>query len=777
LEIEVRLENQKLMDTNVLLIEIGGTTTRLARFDLVNEMIDGIIRFETPNYLTRPHSSPDALLAELIEQIGQQSHNIPNLLVPEFVIAAYPGPVSASGLAARSPTIFGTECRDSFDIRRNIQGLWPSAQIHVLNDLTCSGYFFLHHGHRDFCVLTVGSGIGNKVFLNGLPKVGSSGYYGEIGHLKLTPRSNIVLSGIPRELGELASGRGTVWLAQYWYENFPNDFLDSVLAKEMFSRSGESTGGKALVHAFHSNDLMAHRVVEAAASPLAVTLASMHLGLGIEKFFIVGGFAKALGPKYCAILSRLMQEAAWDVGQSWDSMIELGQDGVEEGLLGAGYFAKSQIKQDGAGMLFRTSLSKPLQQEVTSADRLKQRFKDGHFTVGIIGLGAVGTATAKLAAEAGLGVIGYDCDPERVRIVEGELSRYGCEICSQSNRLAVTDVVVIAVRAAVEPNGNVNTNAVSAALGIIREWPDAARLIVLETTLPPGMSRRLVSEYLNDSFALVAYCPERLRAGDKSEAIRSVPRLVGGFSSESSEIACAFFERVGVSAVVVSHPEVAELSKLFENTFLTTGIALMGEITRIAHAFGIDASEVAKAAATKPHGYFPFYPGAGIGGHCLLNDLNLLRRAAFDRKLNSPMLDGVAKAVTYLTPTVVHRLSSLMIASGSNLKGALVWLIGVGFKVGSNDTTGSAANEIIRLLRKMGADVVYSDSQVNTLMVDGLPVNRISLPNIPNIIDAAVILSGDRLIELRDVVGLAPIVLDAGGSRIMKGNESAIILL
>jgi UDP-N-acetyl-D-glucosamine dehydrogenase len=393
--------------------------------------------------------------------------------------------------------------------------------------------------------------------------------------------------------------------------------------------------------------------------------------------------------------------------------------------------------------------------------------------VGIIGLGAVGAVTAELIAAAGVTVAGYDKNESRVEEVRERLTTAGCDVDHRPDHLADADVIVIAVRAPMQAQGEVSLASLHSALDVIRTLPPKVRLIILETTMPPGTTRRLATEALSAterSSMLIAHCPERLRVGDTPEDLRRTPRLVGGITPEATEAACQFLTRLGVRAVPVSQPEVAELSKLLENTFLTTGIALMAEVTRIAHAMGVEAHEVAMAAQTKPRGYYPFVPGAGVGGHCLPNDLRLLRGTAQSLGLDSNFLNGVEWSTSQMAETTVRRLEALLQARGGTLRDSLVWLIGVGFKAGSPDTTCTPAIEVIRILRARGARLVYSDSQVPEFAVDGVPVTRIE-PDVPPAgTRAALILSGDRAIDLAVLDDLVPVVLDTGGAQVMSGR-------
>ena len=392
--------------------------------------------------------------------------------------------------------------------------------------------------------------------------------------------------------------------------------------------------------------------------------------------------------------------------------------------------------------------------------------------VGIVGLGIVGTATARLAAQAGHRVLGYDANPARAAQAGRELQEPLFEISNVPVVLSSADIIVIAVRAATGPDGTTELRPLASAFRTLADLPTRDRLVLVETTVPPGTTRRLAAELPETVQATmhIAHCPERLRVGDSLEQLRKVPRLVGGLTSAATRLGCNFIESLGIPAVPVSRPEVAELAKLVENAFLTTGIAFMGEIARIAHALGISAAEVADAAETKPHGYYAFRPGPAIGGHCLVNDLHMLRGTASSLGLRSELLQGVEHAADGLNSNVLARLQALLTTRNLSLRGALVWIIGVGFKLGSNDSSGSAAIGLVRLLRAHGCSVVFSDSKIGSLTVDDKPVASAPTESASFRPQAVLLLSGDPAIELGDVVARSQVVLDLGGSRIMRGS-------
>lgn len=412
-------------------------------------------------------------------------------------------------------------------------------------------------------------------------------------------------------------------------------------------------------------------------------------------------------------------------------------------------------------------------QVVEQRAELRSRLASDALTVGVIGQGIVGAMTARLASRAAARVIAYDRDPARVAAVGRESEGVpNWSVVDDVMALNSADVLVIAVRVPLRSDGTPDVSPLQRACSDVARLELRPRLLMLETTVPPGTTRRMFEPLVtsDDAALLVAHCPERLRVGDGEQEVLSVPRLVGGLTSAATSLACFYLTRVGYQVVPVSSPEVAELSKLLENAFLTTGISLMGEITRLAHALGVSAMEVASAAASKPNGYYSFWPGAGIGGHCLGNDLALLQGTARRLRISTPLLDGVADAAAAMTPSVLDYLRLLLRQQSLELKGAKIWIVGVGFKVGSSDTAATPAIDLVRGLRKQGADVVYSDKGVDDFSVDDTPVLRVTHEAWPQDVTAAVVLAGDPTLNLSTLSEHVVLILDLGGARIMSGS-------
>jgi UDP-N-acetyl-D-glucosamine dehydrogenase len=389
----------------------------------------------------------------------------------------------------------------------------------------------------------------------------------------------------------------------------------------------------------------------------------------------------------------------------------------------------------------------------------------------VIGLGHVGRALAGALAEAGFPVHGYDRDPAAVDRCRGrapaERPEARWSAGTSDEVLADADVVVVAVRLPVADGGRVDHEPLRSVASALRAHPRLPRLVLLVSTVPPGTTRAFAAEWLDAGAGChVAHAPERLAAEHGWRDLRRIPHLVGGTDAGSTALASLLLRSLCDEVVPVSAPEVSELSKLLENTFRTVNIALVGEVTRIAHAFGVCGSEVCRAAATKPFGYLAFHPGAGVGGHCLPNDLQILRHAAAAQERETPLLDAAALSAARLPAVAVERLEALLAATGRPLQGSAVLLVGVGFKPGSPDTTASPAHAVVRLLRARGARPAYLDSQVPAFAVDGEPVPHAAAPD--DSFAAALLLAGDPGLAAERLAGI-PVVLDAGGGRILAG--------
>ena len=391
---------------------------------------------------------------------------------------------------------------------------------------------------------------------------------------------------------------------------------------------------------------------------------------------------------------------------------------------------------------------------------LRDAIEAGTARCAVVGLGFIGTTLAQALAHAGFSVSGVDRSPAAADRARRQLADDG--LADAARRLgtdpAVLDdarVVVVAVRALPRPDGTFDLGPLRDAARSIRE-AGAAELVVVSSTAPPGTTRAF-AEWLGGSTP-IAHAPERLAVGDDWRFLKRTAHLVGGVTPEAGRLGAALFAHLCADVVAVSAPEVSELSKLLENAFLSVGIALAGDVAAVAHGLGISAHEVSAAAATKGGGYFPFYPGPGVGGHCLPNDLAMLDASARAVGAQAPVVAGARAAIGRQPAATVDRLAEVLDGVGKGLRGARVLLVGVGFKPGCADTTATPAGPVADALAERGADVAYLDGLVSQWRLPRVAASDLAAERF----DAAVVVSGDGAVSDADLLATGAVVLRAG---------------
>lgn len=257
---------------------------------------------------------------------------------PEAVSMAVPGPVH-DGVVERLPSLVGPSYEGGIDFAALARRLWPGKPVFVCNDLTAAGHLYVSRGHPDFGVLTLGSGVGGKLFIDGRPLLGRLGFGGEIGHWRV-PGAPLTACdcGGRGHLSGLSSGRGSLRLAQWRAAQDASGFLASALA-EPCQGDPRSLTAEDLVKAFHAGDAWAAASLAQSAEHLGCAIAALGLAAGLELFFLTGGFAVAAGEPFRAQVAAAAESYAWRTGQDWNDGVRLAAAGEEPGLLGAGCFA------------------------------------------------------------------------------------------------------------------------------------------------------------------------------------------------------------------------------------------------------------------------------------------------------------------------------------------------------------------------------------------------------------------------------------------------------
>jgi UDP-N-acetyl-D-glucosamine dehydrogenase len=389
---------------------------------------------------------------------------------------------------------------------------------------------------------------------------------------------------------------------------------------------------------------------------------------------------------------------------------------------------------------------------------LEARIHDRSARICVIGLGYVGLPLAVEFAEAGYLVVGVDLDTQKVTCLADGQS-YIADVPSErvaplvaSGRLHATthyetvdpapDAVFICVQTPYTALKVPDVSYITAAAETIGDRLQPGQLVVLESTTYPGTTEDLVLPILERRSGLrhgedfhVAFSPERIDPGDTHYDIGTVPKVVGGVGARAGKLAAALFETVAPGAVhTVSSTGAAEMAKLLENTFRSVNIALVNELALLCERMGIDIWEVIAAASTKPFGFMPFYPGPGVGGHCIPVDPFYLSWKARGYDFYTRFVELSAEINDNMPFHIVELVNRALDAHGHTMRGAHVLLIGVAFKRNVDDARNSPAQRVIELLRDRGADVSYHD------------------PFIPRFTVAETLFDADRTITLRSAM-------------------------
>jgi UDP-N-acetyl-D-glucosamine dehydrogenase len=271
----------------------------------------------------------------------------------------------------------------------------------------------------------------------------------------------------------------------------------------------------------------------------------------------------------------------------------------------------------------------------------------------------------------------------------------------------------------------------------------------------------------------LAYSPERVDPGNKKHSIRNTPKIVGGINSESTELARHLYSQVAEMVVPVSCPEVAEMTKIFENVFRSVNIALVNELAQLCHNMNVSVWEVIDAASTKPFGYMPFYPGPGVGGHCIPLDPYYLASKAREFDFHTRFIELAAEINEHMPYYIVSRIIEALNASGKSLKGANVFALGVAYKKDIDDTRESPSLRLIQLLSDKGAKVSYNDPFIPEIKLSQGSLTSIALTkeNLSSA-DCVVIATDHSCYNMDEVVAHAKLVFDTRGvTKGLRGNN------
>jgi len=431
---------------------------------------------------------------------------------------------------------------------------------------------------------------------------------------------------------------------------------------------------------------------------------------------------------------------------------------------------------------------------------LKERLLNKKAKIGIVGLGYVGLPLSIAFCKKNYKVTGIELDIDRINSLKKGKSyiedvdsqqlrkfiKEGILNVSSDYRVVKTqDVIIICVPTPLSKTKEPDISYIISSINSIAENIQKSQLIILESTTYPGTTKEEILPLLESSGLrldrdfYLAFSPERVDPGNKDYPLISIPKVLGAVSKKSLALAATLYTQVFDKVIKVSSSDVAEMAKLLENTFRSVNIGLINEITIMCDKLGIDVWEVIEAAKSKPFGFMPFYPGPGLGGHCLPTDPIYLswrgRLAGFEARL----IDLAQQVNNYMPEYVVAKISEALNKRRQSINSARILILGVSYKKNVADTRESPALVIISLLEKKGAKVSYSDPYVAEVKVDNKRYKSIRLnkKNLSNK-DCVVIITDHSKVDYNLVAENSRLIVDTRNVlRDIKGIKNKVVKL
>jgi UDP-N-acetyl-D-glucosamine dehydrogenase len=417
-----------------------------------------------------------------------------------------------------------------------------------------------------------------------------------------------------------------------------------------------------------------------------------------------------------------------------------------------------------------------------SAHTLIRRFESGDAIIGVVGMGYVGLPLAVVFAQAGYHVVGVDSDREKVAAINGGESHVvdvpsevlgqvtaagGLTVTDDYGELRRADGVSICVPTPLRKTGDPDLTYIASATEALMAVLHEGMTVVLESTTYPGTTRERMLPTLESTGLRVgkdiflAFSPERVDPGRQDWTTANTPKVIGGITPTCTQVASAMYGRAIQSIVPVSSTEVAEMTKLLENTFRAVNIGLVNEVALMCNRLGLDVWEVIEAAATKPFGYMKFTPGPGLGGHCIPIDPLYLSWKLKSVKYTARFIELASEINTNMPRYVVGRLQDLLNERSLTVNGARILVMGVAYKPNVSDMRESPALDVIGLLQEKGARVTYYDPFVPAIEHDGWHLTSAADPlEAAAASDCVVILTDHDGVDHMAVADAASLVFD-----------------
>jgi UDP-N-acetyl-D-glucosamine dehydrogenase len=425
------------------------------------------------------------------------------------------------------------------------------------------------------------------------------------------------------------------------------------------------------------------------------------------------------------------------------------------------------------------------------AQQLIRSSRERQITAGVVGLGYVGLPLAVALARAGYQVVGIDADESKLDALRAGRSYVGdvaseelaplvregkLRVSASYADLAGADAVSICVPTPLRKTGDPDLSFILSATRALLPALRSPMAVILESTTYPGTTREMLLPELESTGLRVgtdlflAFSPERVDPGRTDWTTRNTPKVVGGITEACTQVAAELYRQALESVVPVSSAEVAEMTKLLENTFRAVNIGLVNEMALMCERLGINVWEVIEAAATKPFGFMKFTPGPGLGGHCIPIDPLYLSWKLKSVKYNARFIELASEINTGMPRYVVQRIQDAMNERGKPMRGSSFLILGAAFKPNVSDIRESPALDVIGLLREKGAQVTYYDPHVPSIQEEGWGLSSVADPlRQAGLVDCVVIITDHAGLDYPAIAQAAPLVFDARNA--LRGAE------
>ncbi len=433
-----------------------------------------------------------------------------------------------------------------------------------------------------------------------------------------------------------------------------------------------------------------------------------------------------------------------------------------------------------------------------AARELVEKFTAGQAKVGVVGLGYVGLPLAVLLAQAGYRVVGVDTDENKVAAINRGESHV-LDVASETlaplveagslsattsyDDLSGADGISISVPTPLRKTGDPDLSYILDAARKLAPSLHSPMVVILESTTYPGTTREVVLPELQNSGLTVgedlflAFSPERVDPGRTDWTTENTPKVIGGITNACTTVAAAMYSQAIETVVEVSSTEVAEMTKLLENTFRAVNIAMVNEMVLMCERLGLDVWEVIEAAATKPFGFMKFTPGPGLGGHCIPVDPLYLSWKLKSVKYNARFIELASEINTGMPRYVVQRIQDAMNERGKAIQGSSFLVLGAAFKPNVSDTRESPAIDVIGLLRDKGGEVSYFDPYVPAFDDDGWGLTSVSDPvKVAQGADCVVIVTDHDGVDYEGISKAAQLIFDTRNALKDGGGEKVVKL-